>query len=90
VPIYVKLLTINVSVYGSVPIHKNYRDIKLLLMVRAKDHLQSGWLGFIRQSSLADKSAGALWRIFGCRPKRQKHFSALNGAPATGCKAPGL
>jgi hypothetical protein len=29
-------------------------------------------------------------RIFGQRPKRQKHISALIGALATGCKAPGL
>jgi hypothetical protein len=27
---------------------------------------------------------------FGHRPKRQKHVSALNGALATGCGAPGL
>jgi hypothetical protein len=28
--------------------------------------------------------------IFGHRPKRQKHISALTGALATGCKASGL
>jgi hypothetical protein len=41
-----------------------------------------GWIEFTRKRSLADFSAP--------NGERQKHFGALNGALATGFKAPGL
>jgi hypothetical protein len=43
-----------------------------------------------RKAGGLNLSANELWRIFGHRPNGQKHFRALNGALATGCKAPGL
>jgi hypothetical protein len=60
------------------------------------DHPQIGWLD--RYASLQPRrlrrGEGELSEIdsflSGKPPKRQKHVSALNGALATGCGAPGL